>query len=398
MRAVRSTAAGALLVLAMLLAACTSALPHAAAPPRPTPSRSATPQPVDPVVASASARLASMTLEQRIASLLLLHVAGTDPAALRAFVDRYQPAGLILMGDNVPSPPDGVRAITAGLSADPGLPALTAIDQEGATVRRVRTDSFPAAPQLRSQPPDAARAAFASRSALLHALGVSINFGVIADETADPRSFIWPRVLGTTPQDAASRVAQAVEGEHGNVLTTLKHFPGHGVTDADSHSTIPHSSMGLDEWRGSVAVPFQAGVDAGAELVMVGHLQFDAVDAQPATLSPRWHEILRDDLGFTGLVVTDDMTMLQDSGDPQYADPVRNAVRAIAAGNDLLLYVGSVDPQALVAGVAAAVVDGELSSSSVDAAALRVLEVRRELSGEVGPFPTCTSECASPVR
>ena len=119
------------------------------------------------------------------------------------------------------------------------------------------------------------------------------------------------------------------------------------------------------------AVPFAAGIDAGAELVMTGHLAYPAVDAAPASLSPEWHRILRDELGFDGVVVTDDMLMLQHNGLPEFADPGENAVRAIAAGADLLLYVLPADPSefgisvdGLVASIVAAVQSGRITEAA----------------------------------
>ncbi|MDQ4137377.1 MAG: glycoside hydrolase family 3 protein, partial [Actinomycetota bacterium] len=192
--------------------------------------------------------------------------------------------------------------------------------------------------------------------------------------------FIRSRTLGDTPAAAAPRVAAAVQGERGRVLSTLKHFPGHGVAPGDSHSSIPGTGMGYDEWRETHALPFEAGIGAGAELVMFGHLRFDAIDDAPATLSARWHDILRDDLGFDGVAVTDDLSMLEHSGEPEYADPVQNAVQALEAGNDLLLFVGHLDVDAAVRAVTEAVESGRIPEERLDQAALRVLALRHSLA------------------
>jgi beta-N-acetylhexosaminidase len=327
-----------------------------------------------------------MTLDEKIASLLMLHSPGTDTAQLRAFVGAYQPGGLILMGDNIPANAADLATGIPQLDIDPTLPLLIATDQEGGIVRRIPGDVAPAAPQLQQLPVDASSDAFAARSALLESLGININFGIVADQTADRSSFIFTRVLGTTPADAADRVAAAVTGESGHVLSTLKHFPGHGAMPDDSHSSIPTSDLSLDEWRTTHAVPFQRGIDAGAELVMLGHLRYSAVDSAPASLSSAWHRILRDEMGFEGIIVSDDMLMLSDSGEPAYADPVQNAVTALAAGTTMLLYVLPADPSsegadpiAIVAGVAAAVADGRISEDTIDAAALKLLVARRQL-------------------
>ena len=364
--------------------------PSATAAPAPTP----TPTPVvDPIEQYADDALAAMTLRERISSLLMLHYPGTDVAQLREFVTANDLGGMILMGDNIPDLPSDLASMIPQLSDDAGLPILTAIDQEGGIVRRIRTDEFAAASTLRTAPPEAARDAFASRASLLAAAGVSVNLGIVADQTPDTSSFIYSRVLGATPQDAAARVAAAVEGERGTVRSTLKHFPGHGAAPGDSHSSIPSTDLSLDEWRATHALPFEAGISAGAELVMFGHLRFTAVDSAPASLSARWHNILRDDLGFDGIVITDDMLMLQDSGEPDFADAGLNAITALAAGNTMLLYVLPADaasvgaaPSHLVDVIEAAVGDGRLSEATIDDAAHRLLIERRELSGQTGPY------------
>lgn len=380
-------------VLAVLLGGCV-----AAPPPRPAPweARLAVAQ-ADPVEAYAAARLTSMTLPEKVAALLMIHVPGTDPGTIRGVVDSTGVSGIIDMGDNVPGSAAALAAVNAQLSADPGLPLLIGIDQEGATVRRLPGDGFPAAPQLRGAGPEVAQSAFAARAALVASAGVSINFGIVADVTANRRSFIFSRVLGTDAASAAPRVAAAVAGEQGTVLSTLKHFPGHGSVGGDSHTSLPATAMSLDEWRATQAPPFQAGIDAGAELVMFGHLRYTAVDAAPASLSAAWHALLRDELGFDGIIVTDDLSMLEHSGDPAFADQAANAVAAVAAGNTLLLYVGPVNVAAVRDAIVAAVADGRIDEATIDDAVLRLLLARRTLSGQTGPFVSCATACQALV-
>jgi beta-N-acetylhexosaminidase len=292
------------------------------------------------------------------------------------------------MGDNVPASPPELAAITAALHADPEAPVLVGIDQEGGEVQRLPWDGAASAQDLRGVPAVAARDAFALRAATLADVGVSVNFGIVADVTPDPESFISGRVLGTDPAGSAERVAAAVSGERGVVLSTLKHFPGHGAAPGDSHSSVPAAPLTIDEWRAGPAIPFDAGIDAGAELVMTGHLAYPAVDPAPASLSPEWHRILREELRFDGVVVSDDMLMLQHNGLPEYADPGENAVRAVAAGCDLLLYVLPADPSefgisvdGLVASIVTAVQSGRVSEQRLDDAVERVLTLRRSLVG-----------------
>jgi beta-N-acetylhexosaminidase len=347
----------------------------------PTPAR----ERVQTVAAWVKERMSGMTLEQKAASLLMLHAPGTDVAPLRAFVDAGV-AGVILMGDNIPAGPDELAALTDALQVDPEAATLVGIDQEGGIVRRIGWDPAPSPDELRGAPPAAARDAFATRGAVLAASGVNVNFGIVADVTADPGSFIADRVLGADPQSASERVVEAVAGERGLVASTVKHFPGHGAAPGDSHSTIPTAQLGIDEWRSTAAPPFAAAIDAGVELVMTGHLAYPSVDPAPASLSPEWHRILRQELGFAGVVVTDDMLMLQANGLPEYANPGENAVRVVAAGGDLLLYVLPADPSefgisvdGLSSSIADAVRSGRISEDRLDEAAARVLELRREM-------------------
>ncbi|MCI0155378.1 glycoside hydrolase family 3 protein [Leifsonia shinshuensis] len=387
MRRSRWMTAAALVVLTATLAGCAAAgSSRPAADPGVGRSASRPPSPtatVDPVAAYADQRLRNLTLRQKVASLFMLHVPGTDPATLRQFVDRYGLGGVILMPDNIPASPQALAALTAATRAsDPGLPPLVGIDEEGGDVTRLPWDGQPGAETLRSLPPAATQAAFAQRAELLKQVGVTLNFGTIADVTADPRSFISDRILGTDPASSAARVAASVAGERGSVLSTLKHFPGHGETEADSHHAVPTAAVDQARWAAQDAPSFRAGIAAGAEVVMFGHLVYSGVDAAPASLSPTWHRILADELGFRGVTITDDLRMLQDTGLPQYADAGADAVAAIAAGNTMVLMIqgADTDPAALLDAVVAAVQDGRIPSSRIDADARALLELRRSLA------------------
>jgi beta-N-acetylhexosaminidase len=288
-------------------------------------------------------------------------------------------------------------ALTAGLATDPALPPLIAVDQEGGVVARL-PDAGPSARALGKLPPEASRQAFAERAALVASAGFDINFGIVADNSPDPNSFIASRVFGLDAASAAARVSEAVAGEKGVVLSTLKHFPGHGGAPGDSHHLIPETAMSVDQWRATQAPPFEAGIAAGAELVMMGHLRYTAVDSAPASLSPEWHRILREDLGFEGVIVTDSMSMLQDSGEPAFTDPYTNGLAALAAGADLLLYAGPLDAGAMSARISAAVADGTIPASRLADAAGRVLELRRSVATSDAAYVRCHEVCAAASR
>lgn len=392
-------AATTLALTVAALAGCTAPPPPPLADPAVARGLSAPVAP-DPLALHVEQRIAAMTLEQKVAALVMVHAPGLDPAAIRAAVEPHGFGGVILMADNVAGGAAATAALTSALSADAGLPLLTAIDQEGGIVRRLPGDDLPAGRALQADTPAGVEAVFAARAGLVASAGVLINFGIVADIDPDGQSFIGPRTLGATPQAAAERVAAAVRGERGAVLSTLKHFPGHGASPDDSHVSIPSSSITLEQWRASHAVPFAAGIEAGAPLVMTAHLRFDRVSPLPASLSPTWTRILRDELGFDGVIVTDDLLMLQRSGDAAFADPVANGVSALAAGADLLLYVLPADPASvgfdggrLVDALAAAVREGRVTEAAVDDSLRRVLALRRAASAQSGPFVDCGAKC-----
>ncbi|KQZ84628.1 glycosyl hydrolase family 3 [Microbacterium sp. Root166] len=352
--------------------------------------------PADAIQDAAAQRVAAMSVREKAASVVMGHLPTTDPAALQAYMAATGIGGFILMGANIPPDEDALRGVTAALTLDAAFPPLLAVDQEGGDVSRLPWDGFASARQLKSEPPAAALSAFAGRAALVQRAGIGVNFGIVADETADPASFIYRRALGTTPASAAERVAAAVEGEGSDALSTLKHFPGHGAAPGDSHQGIPSTPMSKTDWASADGLPFQAGIDAGAPLLMFGHLAYTAVDPAPATLSAEWHRIAREELGFEGVAVTDDLGMLQASGVPAYADTVANAVAALAAGNDMVLAVvfstADTAPR-MVDGIVAAVESGALPAERLEEAAERVAALRLRLAAEGRGLVPC-ADCA----
>lgn len=343
----------------------------------------------------ATERVEAMTLREKAASVVMGHVPGTDPTALRAYMSQTGIGGFILMGANIPADEASLAQVTAALRVDPAFPALIAVDQEGGDVSRLPWDALPAAPTLKNAPVADTVAAFAARAALLQRVGIGVNFGIVADVAPAPGEFIFRRALGTDAGGAAERVSAAVAGEAGSALSTIKHFPGHGAAPGDSHATIPVTDMPKTEWAASDARPFAAGIEAGAHMLMFGHLSYTAVDPLPASLSSEWHRIAREELGFDGIAITDDLGMLQASGEPAYLDPVANAVTALAAGNDMVLTVVSSTADtapAVVDGIVAAVEAGQLSEQRLSEAASRVAEARLLLAAEgpgMSPCPSC---------
>ncbi|MGM7677499.1 glycoside hydrolase family 3 N-terminal domain-containing protein [Microbacterium sp. A94] len=388
-------------VLAAVVVAMTAAVttgPAIAAPTATAPTATGQPtlvHPADaPETSAATQRLvAEMTTSERAASIVMGHISSQNPAELSGCMEQTGIGGFILMGANVPGSEAELQRVSAALATDSSLPGpLIAIDQEGGIVSRLPWDQFPASTTLKERPAAEVAASFAARGSLVARAGANVNFGIVADTTSERTSFIFGRALGADPASAAERVAAAVTAEEQFAASTLKHFPGHGAAPGDSHELIPSTDKTLDEWRQSDAVPFVAGIEAGASLLMFGHLSYTAVDSAPASLSPRWHEIARDDLGFDGVIVTDDLGMLQSTGIPEYADPIANAVAAVAAGNDLVLSIAHTTPETaseLTAGITTAVESGSLSAERLQDAAERVMTLRLELAASGAVWAPC---------
>ncbi|MGO3146299.1 MAG: glycoside hydrolase family 3 N-terminal domain-containing protein [Leucobacter sp.] len=380
MAALAALAATATLIVACAPEPAASSKTSVSETPAPTPEP---PTPEEVRHAAALEWVEGASTRELVGSVIMASVSGTDAAVLHGLMANAGLGGFIVMGSNVPGTPTELDQLTNALTVDSALPPLVAIDEEGGVVTRLPWDGLPGADSLRNAPEADTKTAFQGRAETLADSGVNVNFGIVADVTSDPLSFIYTRTLGDDPQSAASRVAAAISGERGRVASTLKHFPGHGAVPGDSHYTVPHTDKTLNAWRSSDAVPFEAGIDAGAELLMFGHLTYTQVSAQPASLSPEWYALARGELGFTGVTVTDDLGMLQASGIPEYQDPAANVVAALAAGADIALIIAGMDAQSIVAlvdQVTVLVEAGTLPVDRLSEAALRVTELRLMLA------------------
>jgi beta-N-acetylhexosaminidase len=213
------------------------------------------------------------------------------------------------------------------------------------------------------------------------AIGVHVNFAPIADVNNNARNpVINTRSFGANPARVASLVAAYVEGAHqGGMLSTIKHFPGHGDTDVDSHLGLPLITASRDRLDQVELPPFRAGIERGADGVMAAHIVMPALDSAagvPATFSEKvLGGLLRRELEFRGLIYTDSMSM---DAVTKMATPAEGAVRAVLAGADVVLH--SPDPIAAFEGLKAAVVSGRLATTTLDAAVTRLLRAKASLA------------------
>jgi beta-N-acetylhexosaminidase len=212
------------------------------------------------------------------------------------------------------------------------------------------------------------------------ALGIHVNFSPIADVNNNPRNpVINTRAFGETPDAVGRFTAAYVRGlRAGGMLATLKHFPGHGDTDVDSHIGLPIIQQPRERLDRIELPPFRAGIEAGADAVMMAHIQLPALDAAefaPATLSKTIAtDLLRGELKFDGIVYTDSMSM---DAVTRRLMPGDAAVQAVLAGNDVVLH--SPDDAAAVAGIKAAVERGDLPMARLDASVRRILTAKARL-------------------
>jgi beta-N-acetylhexosaminidase len=278
-------------------------------------------------------------LIERLAARVLLP--GFDglviPDWLRAWIERGL-GGVVLFSHNVAGP-EQVAALTAELR---GL--LVVIDEEGGDVTRVeheRGSSYPGNFAL-GVVDDVAlteRVAAAIGSDLA-AVGVNLNFAPVADVNTNPRNpVIGIRSFGSEPELVARHVAAFVRGmQDAGVAACAKHFPGHGDTELDSHHELP--TVGGD--LGAALLPFRAAIDAGTRAIMTAHIRVPELDDGPATVSRRiLHGLLREELGFTGLVITDALDMKGVTA----TVGSEAAVRALAAGADALCLGAGLGPE-----------------------------------------------------
>lgn len=376
-----------LTVLAVVLVVVCVRRGQDAAQPSPTPRTSASPTPRTSAKVrkdAAQALLDGMTTHEKICQLLIVQpevltgggtVTGmTDElaAALRA----YPVGGLLLSAGNMTSG-EQLAALTAALSNGCKTAPLISVDEEGGRVARlmntVGTTKLGSMYSYRAQGTQGAHDNAQTIARDIAAYGFNTDFAPVADVWTNKRSnAIGDRAYSDDYDEAAELVTAAVKGFHdGSVICCLKHFPGHGSTATDSHDGAATVDKTLPQLRQEDLKPFMSGIAAGADMVMVGHLTVPTMDDAPASLSHKIvTNLLRYDLGFRGVIVTDGLQM---QALAQYTDGEK-AVLALAAGNDMLLEIS--DVPGTVAAIEKALADGALTQAALDQSVLRILQLK----------------------
>ena len=321
--------------------------------------------------------LSSMALEDWVGQLFLVGTGNPQ------HIEEYNLGGLLLFASDFANETPGTSAMEtiARWQSEATIPLLIATDEEGGTVTRVsrypyyRESKFQSPRTLYAQGgTDLVLSREAEKSDLLRSLGVNVNLGPVCDITTDPNAFMYSRSLGLDPDTTGIVIARMVQTmtDHG-IGSALKHFPGYG-DNVDTHVGIAVDSRSLEALEGRDLVPFRYGIDAGCGAILVSHTVVEAIDPEyPASLSPAVHRYLREEMGFTGVIITDDLNM-QAISDRYGAGEA--AVQAVLSGNDILCCTAY---EAQYQAVLAAVLEGRIPFDTLKSAVRNVLQWKADL-------------------
>ena len=354
--------------------------------PAPEPTASAAAETVTPVPEpdEAEKRLAEMTLREKLCQLMIVKpqmlvnrsaLTAVDDT-LREAMKEYPVAGFLLAGEHIKTA-EQLSALTRDLQRAGDNRLMLAVDEEGGRVARLMTvvGTTPLK-DMYSYRNEGTKTAYQNAWTLaqdLRRFGFNTDFAPVADVwSVKENDVIGNRAYSDDYDQAAELIASAVHGfRDGGVLCALKHFPGHGSTTTDSHVEAADVRKTLDQLKKQDLKPFAAGIEAGADMVMVGHLTVKAADSVPATMSRAiMTDLLRGEMGFDGVIITDSLQMKAAGA---WSDGEK-AVKCLAAGADLLLEIEDV-PGAVKA-LEQAVETGELSEARIDESVLRVLRMK----------------------
>jgi len=343
--------------------------------------------------------LSAMTIEEKVGQLFIC-----DPGMLcnswdtsavnRTLTDnikKYHPAGFVFFKPNIVTPKQ-TKQFIADLQAASKIKLLISVDEEGGSVSRIGSNpamNFKKQPAMseigKTGDPKKAWLVGSELADGLTALGFTMDLAPVADVNTNPKNpVIGTRSFGSDPNTVADFVSQEVKGlQDNNISAVLKHFPGHGDSTTDSHTGAVSLQHDMDRLNSVEFVPFKAGIAAGADAVMVGHIALPEVtgNSLPATISSDIvNGILRGDLGYDGLVITDSLSMGAVS---MYYNLPDYCVKSIQAGCDLLLLQSDSSKGSTVnqfAGaynaVLAAVKRGDISEAALDRSVERILTVK----------------------
>ena len=320
-------------------------------------------------------RLAAMTLEEKVGQLFWARVPSNHQIE---DLQSYHLSGYILFGRDFEGRSlEDIKALTKGYQAAAKIPLLIGSDEEGGTVTRISSilkTPFQSPMALYHQGGmEVVLSDTKQKSELLKSVGINAGLFPVADLARNHSAFIYDRTIGQDAQTTASYVQQVVEElKKSKVGSTLKHFPGYG-DNGDSHTAIIQDNRSLDELRQADFLPFRAGIDAGAGSVLVSHNILSKIDTVPSSISPKITDLLRKELHFKGVIMTDDLDM---AGLANFVSQEEAAFQVIVAGNDLIL--GS-SYQTQIPYLLKKISSGELTEERIDESVRRILTWKYDL-------------------
>ncbi|MHC8517415.1 beta-N-acetylhexosaminidase [Sporosarcina sp. ITBMC105] len=329
-------------------------------------------------------QLEKMSLDEKIGQLIIVGMKGkTYDDELDHLIRHYRVGGIIVLGKNVSTPTGIVQLLNEAKVAnkDYSIPLFLSVDEEGGRVSRLPAGmkKLPAAASIGQKEDEAlAYKSGVYLAELLHAFGYNINFAPVLDVNSNPKNpVIGDRSYSSNPQIVTQHALSVRKGMVDNgVISIVKHFPGHGDTHIDSHKSLPVIDKNIDELIATELVPFQQAIAQEVDGIMIAHILFPALDAtNPSSLSKNViTDFLREELGYDGVVITDDLTM----GAITNAYTVPEAgLQAFIAGSDLLLIAGDYANQVkTIETLKDAVFTRTISEERIDESVRRILELK----------------------
>ena len=323
--------------------------------------------------------LSQMTVEEKIGQLLLFGFSGTSlNADIQNLIETKYIGGVLLLGKNIQNMQQ-LKKLNNDLQSISQLPLFIAVDQEGGSVARIQESSKTNISQRYLQGEKQICDISVQRAKMLKELGINMNLAPVAEYITNNSSFMYERTFSGSRQEVAQKVYSAVKGYvDSKMISTVKHFPGHDNQSKDTHSTIAQVNISPQQWDEYIYT-FKYPIDKGiVDVIMVGHIKFPKIDDKPATVSKVIiDEKLRKEIGYEGVVITDDMQM---SSIWKYAQYCNTAKEALLAGNDILLYSQYTPRATLLTDVynciLNAITSGEIAEDVIDQKVLRILKLK----------------------
>lgn len=327
----------------------------------------------------ANKKLQTLSLDEKIAQLFIV---GTSLNSDFENLKKYQFGGYLFFRDFFNNKTEEqLKKEISGFQSYSRIPLLIAVDEEGGSVVRVSHNK-----NLIKQPfkspselykiggSQEIRKDTINKSTFLSNLGINLNFAPVVDITTNPNDYMYKRAL-QQEKDLTAMYARTVisASKDCNVSYTLKHFPGYG-NNKNTHTETSVDTRTYEDIYYNDLEPFRAGIKEGAEIIMVSHNTVTSIDNKPASISTKIHELLRNELGFTGIIITDDIKM--DAIQNEYT--IQNAIiEAILAGNDMIIVTidknTKITYKDIIETVKTAIEEGKISSKLIDKLALNVL-------------------------